>query len=41
MVHKECRYCDGGFRPAKVEGDLVYAHCGAAWDPITVEDDEE
>ena len=42
MIRKECKYCDTGFHPIKTsEGELVCASCGAEWNPIEVDYDEE
>lgn len=39
--HPECRYCDTGFHAKRVGDDAVCASCGAEWNPITVDDEEE
>lgn len=39
--HPECRYCDMGFYPVKVEGDMVCPSCGAEWNPVMVDDESE
>jgi hypothetical protein len=41
MAHPECKYCDGGFHPVKIDEELVCSHCKAPWEPVMVEDDDE
>lgn len=40
MAHQECKYCDGGFYPRRIDGELYCSYCGANWEPVLVEDDE-